>query len=115
MRVRIVWRKATGLQAPRTPAPVLNQPLLPEPPSIQPAPLQLSVTKESDTSSAAPDGEEIDLIECPACLSHDVRRSRRVGSLDELRYLVFRQLPYRCRNCKRRFFVSMAFTIQPAD
>lgn len=41
--------------------------------------------------------------QCPECQSKQVRRSRRRGALERI-FSLLGYLPYRCRDCKHRFF-----------
>ena len=49
-------------------------------------------------------------IQCPRCLSKDIRRSRRGGVVDIILSHLFLD-PFRCRNCRKRFFRSADATI----
>ena len=40
---------------------------------------------------------------CPKCGSGDIRHSARSGLMDSLMGL-FQRRPYRCRNCRKRFY-----------
>lgn len=42
-------------------------------------------------------------LHCPGCLSKDVRRSRHTGVFAAI-LAQFGLHPYRCRNCRKRFF-----------
>ena len=47
-------------------------------------------------------------LRCPRCLSKNIRRSRH----DTFLAVILRQLwlhPYRCRNCRKRFFRAGEF------
>jgi len=42
-------------------------------------------------------------VRCPSCGSSDIRHSQRGGILDNI-MTMFRRSPYRCRQCRRRFY-----------
>ncbi len=45
---------------------------------------------------------------CPHCGSREVRASRRRGLVENLRSWFFQARPYRCRDCRRRFWLGPA-------
>jgi len=68
--------------------------------SISPSPSRFdSVTLPASSGTSAP-------TECPRCHSDDIKRSRR-HPLERLFLLVLRGHVYRCRDCKRRFWVGV--------
>lgn len=102
MKVRIVWRTAKGRRAREMPTQLSELP-------------PLDNTQVAWPSGAREDGEakRAEALECPGCSSLDVRRSRRSGFIDRFQHLVLGKLPYRCRNCKRRFYLSVAMSHFP--
>lgn len=48
------------------------------------------------------------MITCPVCGSAEVRLSRSKRRTDVFRWLRGRREPFRCRNCRRRFFASLS-------
>jgi DNA-directed RNA polymerase subunit RPC12/RpoP len=52
-------------------------------------------------------------VRCPGCGGPDIRSSQRGGILDNI-MTMFRRSPYRCRNCRRRFFILDSSKPEPA-
>jgi hypothetical protein len=46
-------------------------------------------------------------VRCPSCGGLDIRPSQRDGILDNIMTML-RRSPYRCRGCRRRFYLSVS-------
>jgi len=110
MKVRIVWRTAKALHAGASSTQDIEQPPVRDIPSAEPSPNEAPTAGQSINARQISGFRRAERLACPRCESHDVRRSRCSNSLDHFRRSVLGRLPYRCRSCQRRFFVSMTVT-----